>query len=90
VCVSAIQDLTYDGASASRASSALRGASAARRLALLVGFTALESVNTVMQQGHSSGTVSSAALPEIIRPLWKSNVRTCVYESPPLAPLLNP
>jgi len=45
---------TYDGASAVRAASVVRGAAVARRLALLVGFTALGSVNDVMQQQHSS------------------------------------
>jgi hypothetical protein len=80
--------LTYDGASAAHAAPLLRGAAAARRLAVLVGFRVFESVNNVMQQGHSSDTVNYAALPEIIRLLRKSDVHNCVYESPLLAPLL--
>lgn len=39
-----------DGASAARAASVLRGAAVARCLVMLVGFTALESVEDVIQQ----------------------------------------
>ena len=54
------------------------GAAVARCLVLLVGFSGLESVVNVTQQKLSSSTVSSPAPPEIIRPLWKSNVHYCV------------
>jgi hypothetical protein len=56
---------TYDGASATRAASVLRGPAVARCLALLVGFRALESVNNVMQQQHSSDTVICSPPPPL-------------------------